>query len=130
MPTDNDINHALQGGSIDYLKGKALKTYFADLSSIDPYLYDREYGQGALAQVVAQLKIAISQSDEKPSTLETAYNLLSDYEGAIRMTSGTGSRGQIFIDAAHERLVEFLDAHPEVDITAPRKYRCADAGWW
>lgn len=49
---------ALAGGYIDYLGGRSLKV---DLSGdeVDPWLYDRDNGAGALAEVVQRLREAL-----------------------------------------------------------------------
>lgn len=53
-------------------------------------------------------------------------HLLQTYYNTINMTSGCGSRGQIYVDQAYNNLVEFCYNHSEFKSQLPKKHKCQD----
>ena len=58
LPTDDDIAAATQrsGAYIDYLAGRVMKIAFDKYPLIEPWLYDRDNGEGAAARVIAGVR--------------------------------------------------------------------------
>lgn len=60
IPTREEVENALKTGIpknyIDYINGRAIKCYFANMSRLDPTLYDKQAGQGAFKAVVDSLR--------------------------------------------------------------------------
>lgn len=55
-PQAND-REIQRGGYVDYYRGRMIKSaVFSEKNIIDPYLYDRDIGQGSFQRIVNQLK--------------------------------------------------------------------------
>jgi hypothetical protein len=64
-----------------------------------------------------------TQNPEQQQQLQEEWeDLLRRYRHALRFVAGTGSRGQHYIDAAHNDLVSFAQMHPSPDRTPPPKF--------
>ena len=61
-------------------------------------------------------------------TQQEFQQLLNAYHSTVRTTSGCGSRGQMYINGAHEALQNFAQEHPEYKSEVPRKENCSDDG--
>lgn len=67
--------------------------------------------------------------------MEEYRSELRRYESTLRTTSGCGFRGQLYIDAAYERLEDAVAAIPEAELNGrtrkqylPQKGKCLDDG--
>lgn len=51
-PTEQELISAFQYGDyIDYFKGRPIKTNFDKFPELDPFLYDRDAGEGTMQKV-------------------------------------------------------------------------------
>ncbi len=56
-PSADDIMSQLENSKyIDYLNGRCIKTDFSDLTKVDTRLYNRDAGNNAFENIVAQLR--------------------------------------------------------------------------
>lgn len=54
---EEEAKKEIFNGYVDYVCGRCIKCYlFCESTTVDPGLYDREYGDGAFSKVVASLK--------------------------------------------------------------------------
>lgn len=68
-------------------------------------------------------------SIEKQKLQKSFNELIIIYPSTIRSTTGCGSRGQIYIDSAWEKLNAFANAHPEFRSRVPEKTICSNDGF-
>lgn len=54
--------------------------------------------------------------------------LFRGYCATCSCVSGTGGRGQLYIDSAYKKLEDFVKIHPEYKEKLPTKYRVSNGG--
>ena len=69
------------------------------------------------------------QNSRTADSQEEFLGLLNSYNTTIRVTSGCGERGQIYIDEEWKRLRAFVNKHPEFEGRLPKKHLCDDDGY-
>ncbi len=81
------------------------------------------YSSDSSVESATEVKTEAESLDSKFSSL------IFEYNHSIRFTAGCGSRGQYYINAAWEKLQNFVKEHPEFESEMPKtKYRQRDDG--
>jgi hypothetical protein len=76
----------------------------------------------------AEEEIKHDKSSTKDAIDEEWDQLIARYYATCESTTGCGSRGQSYIDAAYAKLEKFADDHPKYKSQLPRRVRCVDDG--
>ena len=62
-PSIDSAKEALSRGYVDYFNGRSIKTKFSNPASVDPYMYNRDAGNGAFERVLASMPKSTSGCD-------------------------------------------------------------------